>query len=73
MYADNLPTWRGTPATSLPGDPDGPVLCSALALLELYDEHRERLPRRNQFSPGWDLVSAAAAVARTHAAPLPRL
>lgn len=56
-----------------PGDPDGPVLCSVLALLELYDEHRERLPRRNQFRPGWDLVSAAAAVARTPAAPLPRL
>jgi hypothetical protein len=37
----------------------------------LVDEHHECLPRRNQFTPGWDLVSAAAVVARTPAAPLP--
>ncbi len=52
-------------------DPDAPVLASVLRLLDLYEEHHERLPRRNTFTPGWDLVSAAAAVARTPAAPLP--
>jgi predicted TIM-barrel fold metal-dependent hydrolase len=52
-------------------DPDAPVLASVRRLLDLYEEHREHLPRRNSFTPGWDLVSAAAAVARTPAAPLP--
>jgi len=52
-------------------DPDAEVLASVLQLLDLYEEHRERLPRRNSFTPGWDLVSAAAVVARTPAAPLP--
>ena len=52
-------------------DADAPVLASVLRLLDLYDEHRSRLPRRNTFTPGWDLVSAAAVVARTPAAPLP--
>lgn len=52
-------------------DPDAEVLASVLRLLDLYDEHHECLPRRNQFTPGWDLVSAAAVVARTPAAPLP--
>jgi hypothetical protein len=31
----------------------------------------DRLLRRNGFTPGWDLVAAAAVVARTPAAPLP--
>lgn len=52
-------------------DPDADVLVSVLRLLDLYDEHREHLPRRNRFTPGWDLLSAAAVVARTPAAPLP--
>lgn len=52
-------------------DPDAPVLTSVLRLLDLYEEHRDRLPRRNGFTPGWDLVAAAAVVARTPAAPLP--
>jgi hypothetical protein len=59
-------------ACDVPGDdPDADVLASVLRLLDLYEEHRERLPRRNGFTPGWDLVSAAAVVARTPAAPLP--
>lgn len=59
-------------ACDVPGDdPDAPVLSSVLRLLDLYEEHREHLPRRNGFTPGWDLVSAAAVVARTPAAPLP--
>jgi len=52
-------------------DPDAPVLASVLRLLDLYEEHHERLLRRNTFTPGWDLVAAAAVVARTPAAPLP--
>ena len=52
-------------------DPDAPVLASVLRLLDLYEEHHEHLPRRNTFMPGWDLVSAAAVVARTPAAPVP--
>jgi predicted TIM-barrel fold metal-dependent hydrolase len=52
-------------------DPDADVVAAVLRLLDLYDEHRERIPQRNQFLPGWDLVSAAAVVARTPAAPLP--
>lgn len=52
-------------------DPDAPVLASVLRFLDLYEEHRERLLRRNTFTPGWDLVAAAAVVARTPAAPLP--
>ena len=52
-------------------DPDADVLGSVLRLLDLYEEHRVHLPRRNGFTPGWDLVAAAAVVARTPAAPLP--
>jgi hypothetical protein len=52
-------------------DPDADVLASVVRLLDLYEEHREHLPQRNQFAPGWDLISAAATVARTPAAPLP--
>lgn len=59
-------------ACDVPRDePAAPVLASVRRLLDLYDEHRERLPRRNGFTPGWDLVAAAAVVARTPAAPLP--
>ena len=49
-------------------DPDAAVLASVVALIDLYDEHHDELPHRNQFSPGWDLVAAAAVVARTPAA-----
>ena len=52
-------------------DPEADVLGSVLRLLDLYEEHRVHLPRRNGFTPGWDLVAAAAVVARTPAAPLP--
>ncbi len=59
-------------ACDVPGDdPDAPVLASVLRLLDLYEEHRDRLLRRNGFTPGWDLVAAAAVVARTPAAPVP--
>ena len=52
-------------------DPDADVVASVVRLLDLYEEHRQRIPRRNHFQPGWDLISAAATVARTPAAPLP--
>jgi hypothetical protein len=40
-------------------------------LLDLYEEHADELPTGNQYSPGWDLIAAAALVARTPDAPLP--
>jgi predicted TIM-barrel fold metal-dependent hydrolase len=49
-------------------DPDAAVIDSVARLLTLYDEQHEELPRRNQFTPGWDVVAAAAIVARTPAA-----
>ncbi|MFS0885412.1 amidohydrolase family protein [Aeromicrobium sp. 179-A 4D2 NHS] len=56
-------------ATKVPCDhPDEPVVASVARLLELYEQHHERLPRRNQYAPGWDLIMAAATVARTPAA-----
>lgn len=59
-------------ATNVESDePDAPVLASISRLLDLYEEHQDRLPHRNQFLPGWDLVAAAMVVARTPAAPLP--
>jgi uncharacterized protein len=51
-------------------DPDASVLAEVLRLLDLYEEHHERLPQRNQFRPGFDLISLAVIVARTPAAPL---
>jgi uncharacterized protein len=52
---------------------DASVVASVARLIALYDEHHERLPQRNQFAPGWDLISAAAIVARTPSAPVPEL
>jgi hypothetical protein len=40
-------------------------------LLDLYEAHADQLPKENQYSPGWDLIAAAALVARTPEAPLP--
>jgi len=53
------------------GVPDADVIASVRRLLDLYDEHHEQLPQRNQFRPGRDLVAAAAIVARTPAAGVP--
>jgi len=47
---------------------DADVIASVAHLLALYDEHHDRLLRRNQFAPGRDIVMAAAMVARTPAA-----
>lgn len=59
-------------ACKVPSDhPDADVVASVARLLDLYDAHHEQLPHRNQFTPGWDLVAAAAAIARTPAAPVP--
>jgi uncharacterized protein len=50
-------------------DPEAPLLASVLELLDLYEDQHDQLPQQNQYRPGWDLVSAAAFVARTPAAP----
>jgi hypothetical protein len=56
----------------VPADhPDAPIVRSVEQLLDLYDSHGSKLPKRNQFAPGWDVIAAAAIVARTPAAPLP--
>jgi uncharacterized protein len=61
-------------ACKVPQDaPEASVVASIAHLIELYDEHHEKLPQRNQFAPGWDLISAASIVARTPSAPLPDL
>ncbi|WP_370615168.1 hypothetical protein [Mumia sp. Pv 4-285] len=52
-------------------DPDAPTIAAVNRLLDLYEEHRKHFPQRNQDLPGWDLISAAATVARTPTAPLP--
>lgn len=52
-------------------DPDAPVVAGVRGLLDLYEKHHQQIPQRNQYRPGWDLVAAAAVVARTPAAPLP--
>jgi hypothetical protein len=51
--------------------PDADVNASVGRLFDLYDAHHDRIPQRNQFRPGWDLVAAAAMVARTPAAGSP--
>ena len=54
-----------------PETPDADVIDSVRQLLDLYEQHHDRLPRRNQYTPGWDLIAAAAMVARTPAAGCP--
>lgn len=59
-------------ACKVPDDhPDAPVVASVARLIDLYDRHHESLPQTNQFTPGRDLLAAAALVARTPSAPLP--
>jgi predicted TIM-barrel fold metal-dependent hydrolase len=57
---------RGCDVT--PDVPDADVIESVARLIALYDAHHATLPHRNQYTPGWDLVAAAAMVARTPAA-----
>jgi hypothetical protein len=42
-----------------------------MTLLDLYEHVGRKLPKRNQFAPGWDLISLAAAIARTPHVPVP--
>lgn len=49
---------------------DAGVLEPVSALLELYDERAESLEQQNQYAPGWDLIQAAAVIARTPAVPV---
>lgn len=59
-------------ACKVPADyADLAVVESVVALLDLYEAHHEQLPHQNQYAPGWDLVAAAAIVARTPRAPVP--
>jgi hypothetical protein len=51
--------------------PHAGVVRSVSNLLDLYEEHKDYLEVPNQYSPGWDLIAAAALVARTPDAPLP--
>ena len=56
-----------------PDSPNASTVASVARLIEMYDAHHAELPRRNQFSPGRDLVLAAVVVARTPSAPDPEL
>jgi hypothetical protein len=47
------------------------VFRSATNLLDLFEEHKDTLETPNQFAPGWDLIPAAALIARTPDPPLP--
>jgi hypothetical protein len=59
-------------ACNVPDDiPEAHVVASVARLIALYDERHESLQRRNQFTPGWDVVAAAEIVARTPSAPVP--
>jgi hypothetical protein len=49
-----------------------PVFDAVSRLLDLYERHADELETPNQYAPGWDLIAAAALVARTPAAPLPQ-
>jgi hypothetical protein len=53
--------------------PLAPTMRAVGHLLDLYEAHHQELPKVNQYAPGWDLIAAAALVARTPAAPLPDL
>jgi predicted TIM-barrel fold metal-dependent hydrolase len=56
-----------------PGHPAQELLTSVLALLDRYDQHVAHLDTGNQYAPGWDLIAAAAVVARTPGPVLPVL
>lgn len=49
------------------------VFASVRKLLDLYETYAERMATENHnpYSPGWDIIAAAALVARTPDAPLP--
>lgn len=54
-----------------PGHPVREVTESVLALLDRYEKHAPRHSTGNQYAPGWDLIAAAALVARTPGPCLP--
>jgi hypothetical protein len=47
------------------------VFRSVSTLLDLYEAHADDLETGNQYAPGWDLIAAAALIARTPDVPLP--
>jgi predicted TIM-barrel fold metal-dependent hydrolase len=56
-----------------PDHPHRAVFDSVRALLDLYEKHAPHLHTGNQYAPGWDLIAAAALIARTPGPPLPDL
>ncbi len=52
------------------GSASDDALAAVDALLTLYEDLGSKLPQRNQFSPGWDVISIAALVARTPKVPV---
>jgi uncharacterized protein len=51
--------------------PYASVFNSVRSLLDLYEQHSNELETNNQYGGGWDLIAAAALIARTPDAPLP--
>lgn len=47
------------------------VFLAVISLLDLYEEHSDQLETGNQYGGGWDMVAAAALVARTPDVPIP--
>jgi hypothetical protein len=56
--------------TTCCGKPNA-VFASVLELLDRYDKHAAEHDTDNEYAPGWDLIAAAALVARTPGPPLP--
>ncbi|MEU7479851.1 amidohydrolase family protein [Lentzea sp. NPDC042327] len=54
-----------------PEHPDRAVFESVLELLDRYEKHAPHLETGNEYAPGWDLIAAAALVARTPGTALP--
>jgi hypothetical protein len=53
------------------GHPHGAVFASVLQLLDRYEHHAARCRSESPYAPGWDLLAAAAVVARTPGPALP--
>ncbi|WP_053731432.1 amidohydrolase family protein [Nocardia sp. NRRL S-836] len=54
-----------------PDHPDRAVFDSVRELLDRYEKHAPHLTTGNEYAPGWDLIAAAALVARTPGTALP--
>ncbi|WP_189154800.1 amidohydrolase family protein [Lentzea pudingi] len=54
-----------------PDHPHRDVFDSVLELLDLFEKHAPHMETGNEYAPGWDLIAAAALIARTPGPPLP--